>query len=127
MNAYSLDEYYGDSFSNNTVTLAPLPDGSFVYAPSTSIYDAAGEKVVQKGHLLHMSSNGVSLVPNSSPEGYTTALPSTLVSPKGYIYRWNNWYGGKVQILKYENGTFSVVRESATLEGFERPRLPPCS
>uniref|UniRef100_UPI0028DBF879 HtaA domain-containing protein n=1 Tax=Rothia mucilaginosa TaxID=43675 RepID=UPI0028DBF879 len=88
VNAYSLDEYYGDSFSNNTVTLAPLPDGSFVYAPSTSIYDASGEKVVQKGHLLHLSSNGVSLVPNSSPEGYTTALPSTLVSPKGYIYRW---------------------------------------
>ena len=123
VNAYSLDEYYGDSFSNNTVTLAPLPDGSFVYAPSTSIYDAAGEKVVQKGHLLHMSSNGVSLVPNSSPEGYTTALPSTLVSPKGYIYRWNNWYGGKVQILKYENGTFSVVRESATLEGFEKTEV----
>ena len=44
VNAYSLDEYYGDSFSNNTVTLAPLPDGSFVYAPSTSIYDASGEK-----------------------------------------------------------------------------------
>ena len=123
VNAYSLDEYYGDSFSNNTVTLAPLPDGSFVYAPSTSIYDAAGEKVVQKGHLLHMSSNGVSLVPNSSPAGYDTALPSTLVSPKGYIYRWNNWYGGKVQILKYENGTFSVVRESATLEGFEKTEV----
>ena len=121
--AYSLDEYYGDSFSNNTLTLAPLPDGSFVYAPSTSIYDASGEKVVQKGHLLHLSSNGVSLVPNSSPEGYTTALPSTLVSPKGYIYRWNNWYGGKVQILKYENGTFSVVRESATLEGFEKTEV----
>ena len=123
VNAYSLDEYYGDSFSNNTVTLAPLPDGSFVYAPSTSIYDAAGEKAVQKGHLLHMSSNGVSLVPNSSPAGYDTALPSTLVSPKGYIYRWNNWYGGKVQILKYENGTFSVVRESATLEGFEKTEV----
>ena len=123
VNAYSLDEYYGDAFSNNTVTLAPLPDGSFVYAPSTSIYDAAGENVVQKGHLLHLSSNGVSLVPNSSPEGYTTALPSTLVSPKGYIYRWNNWYGGKVQILKYENGTFSVVRESATLEGFEKTEV----
>ena len=123
VNAYSLDEYYGDSFSNNTVTLAPLPDGSFVYAPSTSIYDASGEKVVQKGHLLHLSSNGVSLVPNSSPEGYTTALPSTLVSPKGYIYRWNNWYGGKVQILKYENGTFSVVRESSTLEGFEKTEV----
>ena len=123
VNAYSLDEYYGDSFSNNTVTLAPLPDGSFVYAPSTSIYDAAGENVVQKGHLLHLSSNGVSLVPNSSPEGYDTALPSTLVSPKGYIYRWNNWYGGKVQILKYENGTFSVVRESATLEGFEKTEV----
>ena len=123
VNAYSLDEYYGDSFSNNTVTLAPLSDGSFVYAPSTSIYDAAGEKVVQKGHLLHMSSNGVSLVPNSSPAGYDTALPSTLVSPKGYIYRWNNWYGGKVQILKYENGTFSVVRESATLEGFEKTEV----
>ena len=121
--AYSLDEYYGDSFSNNTLTLAPLPDGSFVYAPSTSIYDASGEKVVQKGHLLHLSSNGVSLVPNSSPEGYDTALPSTLVSPKGYIYRWNNWYGGKVQILKYENGTFSVVRESATLEGFEKTEV----
>ena len=121
--AYSLDEYYGDSFSNNTLTLAPLPDGSFVYAPSTSIYDASGEKVVQKGHLLHLSSNGVSLVPNSSPEGYTTTLPSTLVSPKGYIYRWNNWYGGKVQILKYENGTFSVVRESATLEGFEKTEV----
>ena len=123
VNAYSLDEYYGDSFSNNTLTLAPLPDGSFVYAPSTSIYDASGEKVVQKGHLLHLSSNGVSLVPNSSPEGYDTALPSTLVSPKGYIYRWNNWYGGKVQILKYENGTFSVVRESATLEGFEKTEV----
>ena len=123
VNAYSLDEYYGDSFSNNTVTLAPLPDGSFVYAPSTSIYDASGEKVVQKGHLLHLSSNGVSLVPNSSPEGYTTALPSTLVSPKGYIYRWNNWYGGKVQVLKYENGTFSVVRESSTLEGFEKTEV----
>ena len=121
--AYSLDEYYGDSFSNNTLTLAPLPDGSFVYAPSTSIYDASGEKVVQKGHLLHLSSNGVSLVPNSSPAGYDTALPSTLVSPKGYIYRWNNWYGGKVQILKYENGTFSVVRESATLEGFEKTEV----
>ena len=121
--AYSLDEYYGDSFSNNTLTLAPLPDGSFVYAPSTSIYDASGEKVIQKGHLLHLSSNGVSLVPNSSPEGYTTTLPSTLVSPKGYIYRWNNWYGGKVQILKYENGTFSVVRESATLEGFEKTEV----
>ena len=123
VNAYSLDEYYGDAFSNNTLTLAPLPDGSFVYAPSTSIYDASGEKVIQKGHLLHLSSNGVSLVPNSSPEGYTTALPSTLVSPKGYIYRWNNWYGGKVQILKYENGTFSVVRESATLEGFEKTEV----
>lgn len=123
VNAYSLDEYYGDSFSNNTLTLAPLPDGSFVYAPSTSIYDASGEKVVQKGHLLHLSSNGVSLVPNSSPAGYDTALPSTLVSPKGYIYRWNNWYGGKVQILKYENGTFSVVRESATLEGFEKTEV----
>ena len=121
--AYSLDEYYGDSFSNNTLTLAPLPDGSFVYAPSTSIYDASGEQVVQKGHLLHMSSNGVSLVPNSSPAGYDTALPSTLVSPKGYIYRWNNWYGGKVQILKYENGTFSVIRESATLEGFEKTEV----
>ena len=70
-----------------------------------------------------MSSNGVSLVPNSSPAGYDTALPSTLVSPKGYIYRWNNWYGGKVQILKYENGTFSVVRESATLEGFEKTEV----
>ncbi len=123
VNAYSLDEYYGDSFSNNTVTLAPLPDGSFVYAPSTSIYDASGEKVVQKGHLLHLSSNGVSLVPNSSPEGYTTTLSSTLVSPKGYIYRWNNWSGGKVQILKYENGTFSVVRESSTLEGFEKTEV----
>ena len=123
VNAYSLDEYYGDSFSNNTVTLAPLPDGSFVYAPSTSIYDAAGEKVVQKGHLLHLSSNGVSLVPNSSPEGYTTTLSSTLVSPKGYIYRWNNWSGGKVQVLKYENGTFSVVRESSTLEGFEKTEV----
>lgn len=123
VNAYSLDEYYGDSFSNNTVTLAPLPDGSFVYAPSTSIYDASGEKVVQKGHLLHLSSNGVSLVPNSSPEGYTTTLSSTLVSPKGYIYRWNNWSGGKVQVLKYENGTFSVVRESSTLEGFEKTEV----
>ena len=123
VNAYSLDEYYGDSFSNNTVTLAPLPDGSFVYAPSTSIYDAAGEKVVQKGHLLHLSSNGVSLVPNSSPEGYTTTLSSTLVSPKGYIYRWNNWSGGKVQVLKYENGAFSVVRESSTLEGFEKTEV----
>ncbi|WP_315432257.1 HtaA domain-containing protein [uncultured Rothia sp.] len=123
VNAYSLDEYYGDSFSNNTVTLAPLPDGSFVYAPSTSIYDASGENVVQKGHLLHLSSNGVSLVPNSSPEGYTTTLSSTLVSPKGYIYRWNNWSGGKVQVLKYENGTFSVVRESATLEGFEKTEV----
>ncbi|WP_311474488.1 HtaA domain-containing protein [uncultured Rothia sp.] len=123
VNAYSLDEYYGDSFSNNTVTLAPLPDGSFVYAPSTSIYDASGEKAVQKGHLLHLSSNGVSLVPNSSPEGYTTTLSSTLVSPKGYIYRWNNWSGGKVQVLKYENGTFSVVRESSTLEGFEKTEV----
>ena len=123
VNAYSLDEYYGDSFSNNTVTLAPLPDGSFVYAPSTSIYDASGEKAVQKGHLLHLSSNGVSLVPNSSPEGYTTTLSSTLVSPKGYIYRWNNWTGGKVQVLKYENGAFSVVRESSTLEGFEKTEV----
>lgn len=123
VNAYSLDEYYGDSFSTNTVTLAPLPDGSFVYAPSTSIYDASGENVVQKGHLLHLSSNGVSLVPNSSPAGYDTTLSSTLVSPKGYIYRWNNWSGGKVQILKYENGTFSVVRESATLEGFEKTEV----
>ncbi len=76
-------KYYGDSFSNNFQTLAPLPDGSSVYAPSTALYGTAGEKVVQKGHLLHMAARRV-LVPNSSPAGYDTACPR-LVSPRGCL------------------------------------------
>ena len=40
-----VSEYYGDTFTGDTRTLAALPDGSFVYAPNKVIRDAADKQV----------------------------------------------------------------------------------
>ena len=121
--AYSLDEYYGDSFSNNT------PD------PRTAARRQLRLRTVDF-HLRCVRRKGYSEGPPAAPEQQRRVPGAELLArglrhhpalrpwsaPQGYIYRWNNWYGGKVQILKYENGTFSVVRESATLEGLREDR-----
>ena len=65
--ADDLSEYYGDVFTGSTRTLAPLPDGSFLYSPNKSVYNEEGNKV-QNGQLLHLSAQGISVVEQTQPK-----------------------------------------------------------
>ena len=50
-------EFYGSTYLNNARLLAPLPDGTFVYAPGSTVYDDEDIRVLT-GHVLHFSPQG---------------------------------------------------------------------
>ena len=115
--ADDLSEYYGDVFTGSTRTLAPLPDGSFLYSPNKSVYNEEGNKI-QNGQLLHLSAQGISVVEQTQPKDAEEAasLNGLLTTPDGYVYRWNNYAASAsaVQVLKYDGSSFTTVRESST-------------
>ena len=115
--ADDLSEYYGDVFTGSTRTLAPLPDGSFLYSPNKAVYNEEGNKI-QNGQLLHLSAQGISVVEQTQPKDAEEAasLNGLLTTPDGYVYRWNNYAASAsaVQVLKYDGSSFTTVRESST-------------
>ena len=110
-----VSEYYGDTFTGDTRTLAALPDGSFVYAPNKVIRDAA-DKQVQGGQLLHLSTKGFSVAAGSTDDATAKAYMNGLMTtPDGYVYRWNNYAPAvsAVQVLAYDGSSFRTVRATA--------------
>lgn len=108
--AASLDvsNYYGESGQKSARTLAPLPDGSFIYAPAGSVYDEEYNQVL-RGQLLHITEDGqVTEMPLEN------AVDTTMLNLAVYgntIYRWNNSWNtySRRQISTYDNGTVTIL------------------
>ncbi|WP_085528506.1 HtaA domain-containing protein [Kocuria massiliensis] len=114
-NGTTLDSgsYYGDRYTRFARSLVALNDGTFLYAPGSSTYDAEGN-VVHRGRLLHFApgANPVTEVAESTPADDAGVDLRGLTSDGQTILRWNSMYGSyaKTQRLAYDNGAFSVVR-----------------
>lgn len=112
--AASLTSYYGEIYRSKGQTLEPLPDGSFLYAPATTIRDQAEEKLIT-GHLLHLKNSDqdpVSEVAAAQPvdgsvRDYAPRYVKT--SPQGHVYQWNSYWNtySQAQFLTYQDGVFT--------------------
>ena len=112
------DEFYGSTYLKNARVLEPLPDGSFLYAPGSSVYDEAYDRVMT-GHLIQFSPEGADHADQPVREVSDEIFPEDSVgidmrglSTSGNtVLRWNESWGRHAahQVLRYEDGRFTVV------------------
>ena len=113
-----VQEFYGSAFLKNARVLEPLPDGSFLYAPGSSVYDAEDQRVLT-GHLLQFSPQGSDHADQPVREVSDRIFPEEsigvdmrgLSTHGGTVLRWNDSWGEYAahQVLQYQDGEFTVT------------------